>query len=203
MNDQRFLNFANYILNNFRACHALGHEGEPDILDLLKRNFVENWKTTTSGMMTVLSALHLCDHVSVYGMGEPEKSGHFFHVRSPAFPFVTCIWPPAFDLLSGICMQICVCAPWEGQVGENDTPVYPCPIPVRVASPQMSARHQSFRLLQLIPLLYISLSLPRDARCDSDALLPTTVTLILTSNLSCLHSTTHTIFLIHMASKTS
>mmetsp|Transcript_2648 Transcript_2648/g.7495 ORF Transcript_2648/g.7495 Transcript_2648/m.7495 type:complete len:464 (+) Transcript_2648:480-1871(+) len=77
MNDQRFLNFANYAMNNFRACYSLG-QGE-DILALQRESFTENWKTATTGMLTVITALQLCDHVSVYGMGEPEKAGHLFH----------------------------------------------------------------------------------------------------------------------------
>uniref|UniRef100_A0A061SF14 Cmp-n-acetylneuraminate-beta-galactosamide-alpha--sialyltransferase 1 n=1 Tax=Tetraselmis sp. GSL018 TaxID=582737 RepID=A0A061SF14_9CHLO len=68
--DRRFMYHANHVLDVFRRCGAISR-GVPAPT---KR------KSASSGLVATLSALHLCKHVSVFGVGEPKlNEGDFFH----------------------------------------------------------------------------------------------------------------------------
>jgi len=68
--DRRFMYHANHVFDVFRRCDAISR-GIPMPTKL---------KSASSGLMATLSALHLCKHVSVFGVGEPKlKEGDFFH----------------------------------------------------------------------------------------------------------------------------
>jgi len=68
--NRRALHHANHVLDVFRRCVAIAR-GDP---------VPQKLKSASSGLTAALSALHLCDHVSVYGVGEPKlREGDLFH----------------------------------------------------------------------------------------------------------------------------
>eukprot|EP00873_Tetraselmis_striata_P001129 jgi/Tetstr1/421393/TSEL_001161.t1 len=72
--DHRFLDFSNEILMQFKRCTEI-RSGE----HMTGKNH-----SATSGMTVVLGALHMCKHVTTYGIGERESSflrRHFHYYR--------------------------------------------------------------------------------------------------------------------------